>query len=65
MTIEVILSKNRIENYHNALVLCTEGQRTVEIPMPNEVIRLMQKGYTILDVHVKEGYLSNYGNKLP
>lgn len=66
MTIEVTLSKNTMEKSEGSYRLHIGDQRVVEFPMPDEVIRLVQEeGYTVLGVRVKEGYLSNYGNKLP
>lgn len=65
MTIEVTLSKNTMEKSEGSYRLHIGDQRVVEFPMPNEVTRLVQDGYMILGVRVKEGYLSNYGNQLP
>lgn len=65
MTIEVTLSKNTMEKSEGSYRLHIGDQRVVEFPMPSEVTRLVQDGYMILGVRVKEGYLSNYGNQLP
>ena len=65
MTIEVTLSKNTMEKSEGSYRLHIGDQRVVEFPMPNEVTRLVQNGYMILGIRVKEGCLSNYGNQLP
>ncbi len=63
MTIEVTLSKNTMEKSEGSYRLHIGDQRVVEFPMPDEVSRLVQDGYMILGVRVKEGYLSNYGQR--
>lgn len=63
ITVEVALVKNTIETSGGSYSLHLGDRRVIGFPMPEEVMNLVYQGYTIAGVHVKEGYLSNYGQR--
>lgn len=61
MVIEVGLCKSVVSSTGNGYVLRPLHDVAIDIPIPAEVNRMLEQGYLIRGVRIKETPLSNFG----
>ena len=60
--IEVILGKSVVSRMNDHVYVFHPLQNVaVDIPMPNEIDRMLEEGYSIQDIRLKEAPLNNFG----